>query len=486
MNAAMLSRKICQFELQPCRNSSAGPRAAGVEHVDPLAVEVERALERRPVDAHPRRVVAVGVRRVRARPEDRVAHHGGHSCACGRHVASYRINGSAMNIAIDIDSTLHHYWDQLSDAAQRRFGIALPYEEQVTWGITLLRPEQVRACVEETHSDAAGAGRRALPGRGRGRARLARRRPLHPHHLAPRHGLARRHASAGCGRIGLPYDELYCSYDKVTRCREIGIDLLIDDSPVNLEAALDAGITAATLLHPVEPRAVRDRGRDLRLATGTSSPRNLAPVLDVTRRARSRPPAAATTCATTCRRSSPSGRSATGAAPSAWRASSTPRSRRSSTTTGSAARSRGSSTSRPRAAPARLQPRRRAAARRVDDRQGDPGGAPAPAQAAPDGRALLQGLSVLQHVRGQDRRRARPPGERAPAALRRAAARARVPGGREGDGEALQGPLPAAPLRPRRLRRGGDARAASRSCRSRSSARRRRCRRSRRSACSSG
>ena len=37
-------------------------------------------------------------------------------------------------------------------------------------------------------------------------------------------------------RIGLPYDELYCSYDKVARCREIGIDVLIDDSPVNLEA----------------------------------------------------------------------------------------------------------------------------------------------------------------------------------------------------------------------------------------------------------
>ena len=27
-----------------------------------------------------------------------------------------------MRIAIDIDSTLHHYWDQLSDAAKRRFG----------------------------------------------------------------------------------------------------------------------------------------------------------------------------------------------------------------------------------------------------------------------------------------------------------------------------------------------------------------------------
>ena len=54
--------------------------------------------------------------------------------------------------------------------------------------------------------------------------------------------------------------------------------------------------------------------------------------------------------------------------------------------------------------------------------------------------------------------RARPPGERPPPALRRAAARARLPRGPQGDREALQGPLPAAALRPRRLRRGGDAR----------------------------
>ena len=44
--------------------------------------------------------------------------------------------------------------------------------------------------------------------------------------------------------------ELYCSYDKVTRCEEIGIDLLIDDSPENLQRAIDAGIAVATLLHP--------------------------------------------------------------------------------------------------------------------------------------------------------------------------------------------------------------------------------------------
>jgi hypothetical protein len=50
--------------------------------------------------------------------------------------------------------------------------------------------------------------------------------------------------------IGLRYDDLYCSYDKVGRCREIGIDILIDDSPVNITRALGAGMIAATLRHP--------------------------------------------------------------------------------------------------------------------------------------------------------------------------------------------------------------------------------------------
>ena len=50
--------------------------------------------------------------------------------------------------------------------------------------------------------------------------------------------------------IGLQFDELYCSYDKITRCRELEIDLLVDDSPVNLQSALDEGIRGATLLHP--------------------------------------------------------------------------------------------------------------------------------------------------------------------------------------------------------------------------------------------
>ena len=36
----------------------------------------------------------------------------------------------------------------------------------------------------------------------------------------------------------------------MARCREIGIDVLIDDSLVTLERALEAGMIAAILLHP--------------------------------------------------------------------------------------------------------------------------------------------------------------------------------------------------------------------------------------------
>src|SRR5213078_3147904 len=59
-----------------------------------------------------------------------------------------------MRIAIDIDSTLHPYWELLSDIARRRFGIDLPYEEQFTWGITRLKPEQLELCIAETHCEA--------------------------------------------------------------------------------------------------------------------------------------------------------------------------------------------------------------------------------------------------------------------------------------------------------------------------------------------
>src|SRR2546429_561290 len=61
--------------------------------------------------------------------------------------------------------------------------------------------------------------------------------------------LERRHPM----RIALDIDSTLHDYWDVLSAaarRQIGIDLLIDDSPVNLQRALDTGIRGATILHP--------------------------------------------------------------------------------------------------------------------------------------------------------------------------------------------------------------------------------------------
>ena len=153
-----------------------------------------------------------------------------------------------MRIAIDIDSTLHHYWDQFEAAAKRRFGVDLPYEDQL-WHIDRLRPEQVRACVAETHSDEQILAAEPYPGAVE-TVRAWKEAGHFIHITSHRDTAAHRATEQWLEAIGLPYDELYCSWDKVSHAREIGIELLIDDSPVNLEAALEAGIRGATLSHP--------------------------------------------------------------------------------------------------------------------------------------------------------------------------------------------------------------------------------------------
>ena len=154
-----------------------------------------------------------------------------------------------MRIAIDIDSTLHHYWDQLAAVAKRRFGVVLPYEDQQTWSIQLLKPEQLKACVAETHKREQVLAAEPYPGAVEVISDW-REQGHFIHITSHRTTDAHDATSEWLERIGLPHDELYCSWDKVTRCQEIGVDVLIDDSPVNLERAIDAGIVAATIAHP--------------------------------------------------------------------------------------------------------------------------------------------------------------------------------------------------------------------------------------------
>jgi hypothetical protein len=183
-----------------------------------------------------------------------------------------------MRIAIDIDSTIHHYWDILSQAALRRFGIDLPYEEQFDWGITRLKPKQLELCIAETHTDASILAGRPYPGA----VETVRRWHQAGHFIhITSHRDTRAHPATELWlqQIGLPFDELYCSFDKVTRCSEIGIELLVDDSPINISRAVQAGIVAATLTHPWN-RDVCDEedvvcGRDW-----AELERNLAPLLE--------------------------------------------------------------------------------------------------------------------------------------------------------------------------------------------------------------
>jgi uncharacterized HAD superfamily protein len=154
-----------------------------------------------------------------------------------------------MRIAIDIDSTLHHYWDRLSDAALRRFGIDLPYEEQLDWGITRLRPDQLALCIEETHCAEAILAGQPYPDA----VETVRRWRADGHFIhitSHRDPLAHGVTANWLKQIGVPYDDLHCSDDKVGRCVELGIELLIDDSPVNLFRALEHNIIVATIAHP--------------------------------------------------------------------------------------------------------------------------------------------------------------------------------------------------------------------------------------------
>ena len=152
-------------------------------------------------------------------------------------------------IAIDIDSTLHPYWELLERIARDRFGVALPYEEQRTWGIPALEHEQLAECIRETHADDNILAAEPYPQA----VETVSRWHEHGHwiHITSHRADATREATARwLDQIGLPHDDLHCSYDKVTRCVELGIDVLIDDSPVNLTRAADVGILGATLIHP--------------------------------------------------------------------------------------------------------------------------------------------------------------------------------------------------------------------------------------------
>jgi uncharacterized protein len=162
-------------------------------------------------------------------------------------------------IALDIDSTLHHYWDLLQRIARERYGVELPYEEQRDWGITVLERDAIVHCVEETHSDENIAAGVPYP------HAVETVREWHAqghwiHVTSHRRPSTNDATAAWLERIGMPYDDLHCSFDKVPRCVELGIHVLVDDSPVNIAKARAEGIVAATIIHPWNEEIVAEDG----------------------------------------------------------------------------------------------------------------------------------------------------------------------------------------------------------------------------------
>ena len=152
-------------------------------------------------------------------------------------------------IALDIDSTLHHYWDLFQSVVRERVGVDLTYEDQTDWGITRISQDNLRAAVMETHSDDNIAAAEPYPGAVE--TVQAWHSQGHWIHVTSHRAESCAPATARwLDAVGIPYDDLHCSYDKVTRCVELGIDVLVDDSPVNLERARAEGILGATILHP--------------------------------------------------------------------------------------------------------------------------------------------------------------------------------------------------------------------------------------------
>jgi FMN phosphatase YigB (HAD superfamily) len=152
-------------------------------------------------------------------------------------------------IALDIDSTLHNYWDVIDRISQARYGVELPYAEQTSWGITLLERDELIACVEESHSAENVLGAEPYPGAVE-TVRGWSEQGHWIHVTSHRSVRARDSTEAWLHKIGMPFDDLHCSYDKVTRCRELGVHVLVDDSPVNLKHAIDEGMVGATIIHP--------------------------------------------------------------------------------------------------------------------------------------------------------------------------------------------------------------------------------------------
>ena len=373
---------------EPVQEQQRRAVAAGVDHVDAAAEDELLARERRPVDRHPRRVVAVGVRRVRLRRAANALAGSARTCPMNPDTPlPYQRPCASRSTSTRRCTRTGTSWPRSPGAAS---GSTCPTTRSTRGRSTALEPEQLQGVRGRDPPRRARARRRAVPGRGRDDPRAGTSTATSSTSRATAPPTRTPHTSEWLDQIGLPHDELYCSYDKIARCVEIEIDVLIDDSPVNLARAVEVGITAATLEHPWNRDVCRGRHQRPRLADARAHRPGAAPRMNDEPSPAPRPPdhRAYLPAIEPERQVTDWGRSERVESRLRQDALRVPlpllvpgRGRGHRARPGHRRRAAG------------LQPRRRAAARRGDDRQGDQDRARPAAAAASDRRALLQGLS---------------------------------------------------------------------------------------------
>jgi hypothetical protein len=181
-------------------------------------------------------------------------------------------------VAIDVDSTLHDYWEQFSAAAMRLYGLDFPYADQHDWSLGGLGKDQIRAIIDATHDDERIT--EAVAYEGAAEAISSWRRAGHQilistHRRTDAHDVTADWLTAQ----GIPFDLLRCGWKKVDHCREVGVGLLIDDAPENLELAIASGIAVATISHPWNQSIIRTHAQITHAPTWTQLADALAPTL---------------------------------------------------------------------------------------------------------------------------------------------------------------------------------------------------------------
>lgn len=183
-----------------------------------------------------------------------------------------------MLVAIDVDSTLHDYWEQFSAAALALHGVELPYADQRQWSVDCLTREQVKAVVATTHDDERIAAAIAYDGAAEviSTWKQAGHEILITTHRRPDAYAA---TADWLSAQNIAFDQLRCGFKKVDHCREVGVGLLIDDAPENLESALAEGIAVATISHPWNAATLRQNAEITYAKDWPALGRALAPIL---------------------------------------------------------------------------------------------------------------------------------------------------------------------------------------------------------------